>query len=125
MKNLYLFLPVIYFLVLITSCGPSKEEIDAREKQKADSTTAAQQQILKTFEYQGTTNTETTTTSCNHKTYNPNSDFYIGIYSINGCEYISFGQGKGCCAVVHAGNCNNSIHYQNQQPTRQEDFPIN
>lgn len=122
MKNLHLFLPVIYFLVLITSCGPSKEEIEAREKQIADSTAAAQTLIL-TQAAETPAPTPTTPAVYNQKTYANNANFIISIYNVNGCEYISFkGDGGG---IVHAGNCSNGVHYQNQQPTHHEDFPIN
>lgn len=120
MKNIHLFLLVIYFLVLITGCGPSKEEIEAREKHRQDSISKQQQQefVLQ----QHSDNTIQQPQANPQKTYNNNADFYIGIYNVNGCEYLSFGQAKGNPCVVHAGNCCNPIH---AQKSHHEDFPIN
>ena len=121
MKNIHLFLPVIYFLVLITSCGPSKEEIEAHEKHIQDSISKIQQQefILQ----QHTDNTIQPPPPNPQKTYNNNADFVIGIYSVNGCEYISF-RSSETCNVLHAGNCCNPIHTK-QTTSHHEDFPIN
>lgn len=107
-NSLLTLLLLMFLLVFLFSCGPSKEELDAREKQRADSIKRVQQAVLLQQTQDATVNGEPLPNVA--KMYNNNADFYIGIYNINGCEYISFGQEHGCDAVVHAGNCSNVIH---------------
>lgn len=95
---------ILLFLLAMVSCGPSKEEIEAKEKAKSDS--AAKAVIAFNNQYPDSVK----------KVYSDNSHFIIGVYQVNSCEYISFvpndrNQGEGV-AVVHAGNCNNPVHLQ-------------
>lgn len=92
-----------YVLIILSlamvCCGPSKEELDARAAEEAAKTIAQE---------------TTPTVDSSAKVYCDNSHFIIGVYKVNDCEYISFvpndrHSGEGV-AVVHAGNCNNSIH---------------
>lgn len=107
-NSLLTLILLMFLLVFFFACGPSIEEINAREKQRADSIKRVQNTQLLSIQQEAVDNGEEPPKTI--KTYNNNADFYIGIYNINGCEYISFGQGHGCCAVVHAGNCSNPIH---------------
>lgn len=114
---------ILLISLVLVSCGPSKEEIEAWEKKKEDSIKKVQfdTQFNNTVAEVEKRVAEDPIQSNPHKTYNNNTDFYMGIYSVNGCEYISFGQGKGCCAVVHAGNCCNPIHHAVTTHTIQPD----
>lgn len=107
MKNLLSVLGILaiaFGLLILYSCGPSKEEIEFREKQRADSIAAANL----AFDQAHPDSVK--------KVYCDNSHFIIGLYQVNGCEYISFvpndrHQGEGV-AVLHAGNCTNPVHAQ-------------
>lgn len=107
-KSILPLIILIFLLIFFFSCGPSKEEIEARERQRNDSLKRVQNAQLLSIQQEAIDKGEELPKTI--KTYNNNADFYIGIYNINSCEYISFGQGHGCCAVVHAGNCCNPIH---------------
>lgn len=94
----------------LVSCGPSKEEIEAQEKFKKDSTQAALSLLLLEGTATVTSAEPDYTVRVSPKQYSNNADFRIGIYSVNGCEYVSFGL-SSTASVVHAGNCNNPIHH--------------
>ena len=89
----------------MVSCGPSKEELDAQEREAAKAAeNAAVEPIV------GDTAS---------KKYCDNAHFTIGLYMVNGCEYIAFvpadrHQGEGV-AVLHAGNCINPIHSHHEK----------
>lgn len=118
-----LLISILTALVLWVSCGPSKEEMEAKEKKLADSVTSAQA-------LESITSIETST-SIPTKKYCDNGHFIIGLYNVNGCEYICFapndrGRGEGVC-VVHAGNCSNPIHSEPMHailPGRTGDDPV-
>lgn len=87
----------------MVSCGPSREELEAQEKEQAAQAAVAQPTIV----------------DSSAKVYASNSHFTIGLYQVNGCEYLAFipadrQQGEGV-AVIHAGNCNNPIHYEHEK----------
>lgn len=123
-------------LLLLVSCGPSREDIEAREKEVEDSTRRAESfQSLDLAIQSRDSVTEVTETSIDDygkkKKYCNNSHFIIGLYNVNGCEYICFApndRGRGNCPyIVHAGNCNNPIHSQPIQailPSRTGEDPI-
>lgn len=113
--NLTLSIPMFYML----SCGPSREEVEYREKLRADSLASADLAPI------------VGAPDSLAKVYSSNSHFTIGIYQVNGCEYIAFVPVDRCqgeaVAVVHAGNCNNPIHYQPVHaviPGRTGDDPV-
>ena len=118
---------VLILSLLLVSCGPSLEEVQAREKERDDSTKAAQS--MQSLEV-ATTHTEEVVTA-HAKQYCDNSHFIIGLYNVNGCEYICFapndrGHGESPC-VVHAGNCSNPIHSEPVHailPGRTGDDPV-
>ncbi len=118
----HLLIPILLTL-LISACGPSKEEIEAREKQRADSSAHAQQQMLLQLENGNITPTEIQQPTHYASQYANNANFQILIYLVNGCEYISFnGHGGG---IVHAGNCCNPIHHKPTDHTSTLDLPLN
>lgn len=97
-------LTVLILLTLLSACGPSKEELEMRERLKQDSINISPQNQER-LANGDTTNTE------------PQNNFSQYAYNIvfiqvSGCTYVSFRKvdNYDLFSIVHAGDCPNKVH---------------
>lgn len=91
-------------LLLLFSCGPSNEELDAIEKRKKDS----MQQIL--IDEVSKEKEQLNAIDLENK-YSSDKDFVVRIYKIKDCEYINFRNDKlETIQIIHSESCSNPIH---------------
>jgi len=90
-KDKFLWIPVILILTFVYSCGPSKEEIDARNKKELESQLKCQQENKYSTPLKGKC-------GCDGHTM-------LKYYDDNGCEYIGHLSNSSSDYISHSGDC--------------------